>query len=153
MAPRCRAACRTAAKSRPCDYARNGTGRKVADAVGCARRSDIAACLRGKSATEMVSAVPGTFTVLPRIYGPNVDGHVFPDQPLRAHRQGKYPAMPVIIGNTSEETMPWADTAGPVNDEASYAAAIDKVFGAAYRERILAHYPMIRLSHAARRPS
>jgi para-nitrobenzyl esterase len=49
--------------------------------------------------------------------------------------------MPVIIGNTSEETMPWADTAGRVTDEASYAAAIDKVFGAASREKILAEYP------------
>jgi para-nitrobenzyl esterase len=31
-------------------------------------------CLRGKSVTEIVSAVPGTFTVLPRLYGPNMDG-------------------------------------------------------------------------------
>jgi len=49
--------------------------------------------------------------------------------------------MPVIIGNTSEETMPWADTAGAVTDEASYTAAIDKVFGAASRARILEQYP------------
>jgi para-nitrobenzyl esterase len=38
--------------------------------------------------------------------------------------------------------MPWADTAGRVTDDASYAAAIDKVFGAALRERILAQYPV-----------
>jgi para-nitrobenzyl esterase len=119
-----------------------GTGVKVAAAAGCDAAADIAACLRGKSVAEIVSAVPGTFTVLPRIYGPNVDGHIFPDQPLRLIMEGKYPSMPVIIGNTSEETMPWADTAGRVTDDASYAAAIDRVFGAGSRERILAQYPL-----------
>jgi para-nitrobenzyl esterase len=119
-----------------------GTGVKVAAAAGCDAAADIAACLRGKSVAEIVSAVPGTFTVLPRIYGPNVDGHIFPDQPLKLIMEGKYPSMPVIIGNTSEETMPWADTAGRVTDDASYAAAIDRVFGAGSRERILAQYPL-----------
>ena len=117
-----------------------GTGRKVTSAVGC-DTADVAACLRGKSVTELVSAVPGTFTVLPRLYGPNMDGHIFPGQPLKLIMAGKYPAMPVIIGNTSEETHSWADTAGRVTDSASYAAAIDKVFGASARERILATYP------------
>lgn len=121
--------------------AEEGTGRKVAKAVGC-DTADVAACLRGKSVTEIVSAVPGTFTVLPRLYGPNMDGHIFPDQPLKLIMAGKYPAMPVIIGNTSEETNPWANTAGQVTDDASYAAAIDKVFGASARERILAAYPV-----------
>jgi para-nitrobenzyl esterase len=124
------------------DNARNGTGVKVAAAVGCDAAADIAACLRGKSTAEIVSAVPGTFTVLPRLYGPNVDGQIFPDQPLKLIMEGKYPPMPVIIGNTSEETMPWADTAGRVTDDASHAAAIDKVFGAGSRERILAQYPV-----------
>ena len=124
------------------DNARNGTGVKVAAAVGCDAAADTAACLRGKSVAEIVSAVPGTFTVLPRIYGPNVDDHIFPDQPLKLIMEGKYPSMPVIIGNTSEETMPWADTAGRVTDDASYAAAIDRVFGAGSRERILAQYPL-----------
>jgi para-nitrobenzyl esterase len=124
------------------DNARKGTGVKVAAAVGCETAADVATCLRGKSVAEIVSAVPGTFTVLPRVYGPNVDGHIFPDQPLKLIMEGKYPTMPVIIGNTLEETMPWADTAGGVTDEASYAAAIDKVFGTISRQRILAQYPV-----------
>jgi para-nitrobenzyl esterase len=123
------------------DDARKGTGAKVATAAGCNTASDIAACLRGKSVVDIVSAVPGTFTVLPRFYGPNVDGHIFADQPLKLITEGKYPMMPVIIGNTSQETLPWANSAGPVTDEASYAAAVERVFGAASRERILATYP------------
>jgi para-nitrobenzyl esterase len=120
--------------------AQEGTGRRVAKSVGC-ETGDVAACLRGKSVTEIVNAVPGTFSVLPRVYGPNMDGRIFPEQPLKMIMAGKYPAMPVIIGNTSEETLGWADTAGRVTDEASYASAIEKVFGASARERILANYP------------
>ena len=122
--------------------AEEGTGRKVASAVGCDKAPDVAACLRGKTVTEIVSALPGAFTVLPRQYGPNMDGHIFPDQPIKLIKAGKYPAMPVIIGNTAQETLGWADTAGQVKDEASYTAAIEKVFGASARERILAMYPM-----------
>jgi para-nitrobenzyl esterase len=119
-----------------------GTGHKFASAMGCDTAADIAVCLRGKSVTEVVSAMPGTFTVLPRLYGPNVDGHVFPDQPLKRIAERKYPAMPVIIGNTSEETNPWADTAGRVTDDSSYRAAVERVFGSTQRDRVLAMYPM-----------
>jgi para-nitrobenzyl esterase len=128
--------------------AESGTGRRFVKAVGCDAAPDIAACLRGKSATEIVKAVPGNFTVLPRVYGPNVDGHLFPDQPINLIRQKLYPAMPVIIGNTANETLGWADTAGSVTDEASYAAAIDKVFGATARDRIMALYPASAYSSA-----
>lgn len=121
--------------------ARNGTGQRVVNALGCEKAPDIAACLRGKSTKEVVAALPGTFTVLPRHYGPNVDGHVFPDQPIKLIAEKRYPAMPVIIGTTSGETGPWADTAGRITDEATYAAALDRLFGAAARERILAVYP------------
>src|SRR3984893_14384320 len=123
------------------DDARKGTGARVAAATGCNTAADIAACLRDKSVADIVSAVPGTFTVLARHYGPNVDGHIFPDQPLKLITEGRYPMMPVIIGNTSQETLPWANSAGQVTDEASYDAAIDRVFGPAQRERILANYP------------
>jgi para-nitrobenzyl esterase len=86
-------------------------------------------------------ASAGYFSVLARIYGPNMDGHVFPDQPMNLITQGRYLPMPAIIGNTTEETLIWADTAGQVTDEATYGAAIDKVFGATARRHILAQYP------------
>lgn len=55
--------------------------------------------------------------------------------------QRQYAPIPVIIGNNANETLGWADTAGPVTDEASYGAALDRVFGAAARDQILALYP------------
>src|SRR6516165_10377752 len=116
----------------------NDTGQRVARAAGCDTAPDVAACLRGKSVTEIVKAVPGTFSVLRRIYGPNMDGHVFPEQPIKIIAAQRHPPMPVIIGNTSRETWGWSST---VTDEASYAATIDKAFGATARDPILKLYP------------
>jgi para-nitrobenzyl esterase len=122
--------------------AENGTGRAIASKLGCDTQADVAACLRSKSTSEMVTAIPGTFTVFPRVYGPNMDGHVFPDQPIIRIRQRQYLAMPVIIGNTSSETMQFVNAAGPVSDAASFGAAVAKVFGESMRERVVAHYPI-----------
>src|SRR4051794_28597691 len=121
--------------------AESGTGERVIKALGCDTEADIAGCLRNKTTKEVVSAVPGSFSVLPRVYGPNMDGHVFPEQPIKLISEKRYPAMPVIIGNTSGETGSWADSAGHITDEASYSVAIDKVFGTAARDRILGVYP------------
>jgi para-nitrobenzyl esterase len=121
--------------------AKSGTGERVVKVLGCDTAADIAGCLRSKTTKEVVTAVPGYFSVLPRIYGPNIDGHVFPEQPIKLIAQKRYPAMPVIIGTTSNETGRWADTAGKVTDEVSYAGAIDKVFGSSARDSILRLYP------------
>jgi para-nitrobenzyl esterase len=123
------------------DEAKAGTGERVVKALGCESVADIASCLRSRGAKEVVLAVQGNYSVLPRVYGPNMDGHVFPDQPIKLIADKRYPAMPVIIGTTTAETVGWADTAGRVTDEASYVAAIDKVFGAPARDRILRLYP------------
>ncbi len=116
----------------------NNTGLRVAKAAGCDAAADVVTCLRSKSTTEIVKAVPGTFSVLTRIYGPNVDGHVFTEQPIKIIAEGRHPAMPVIIGTTGRETWGWSSN---VTDEASYSAMIEKVFGSAARERVLKLYP------------
>jgi para-nitrobenzyl esterase len=117
----------------------NDAGRRVAKAAGCDTAREVAGCLRGRSATELVKAVPGTVNVFSRIYGPNMDGHVFPEQPIKVIAAGRHAAIPVIIGSTSRETWGWSRQ---VADEASYAATIEKLFGAAARERILKLYPV-----------
>ncbi|MDB5728148.1 MAG: hypothetical protein JWQ00_1353, partial [Noviherbaspirillum sp.] len=125
--------------------AEQGTGQRVARALGCdkhANPADTAACLRGMSTREIVQAVPGTFGVLPRVYGPNVDGHVFPAQPLARIGRGEHAAMPVIVGNSTGETTQFVNAVGPITDAASYDGAIEKVFGGAARDRVRAAYPL-----------
>jgi para-nitrobenzyl esterase len=117
------------------------TGQRVVKAAGCGSAADVAACLRGKNVTEIVSAVPATTNVLPRTYGPNMDGVVFPDQPLKIIARRAHAAMPIIIGTTADETTGWVQTGAPITDAASYSAEIEKTFGAAARDRILGAYP------------
>ena len=118
------------------------TGQRVVKAAGCDMASNFAACLRGKSVNEIVSALPAVTDVLPRTYGPNMDGVVFPDQPIKVIARGAHSAMPVIIGTTADETIGWVVRGAPITDAASYAAQIEKTFGAAARDRILGEYPM-----------
>lgn len=120
--------------------AQEGTGARVAQELGCTA-SPTSDCLRSKTAGEVVRAVPGTFGVLPRLYGPIVDGHVFPAQPSQVIARGDHAAMPVIIGSNTQETMQFVDSVGPITDAASYEAAIARVFGEQATQRILAAYP------------
>jgi para-nitrobenzyl esterase len=124
--------------------AENGTGRLLAQKLGCADSVNAtdAACLRGRSPQDIVQAMPGSFGVQPRQHGPNMDGHVFPQQPIAAIRKGEQAAMPVIIGNATEETMQWATGLGTPKDEAGYEAALAKAFGMAEAGRVRAEYPM-----------
>ncbi len=117
-----------------------GTGQRVAQALGCTG-SDAAACLRAKPVAEVVKALPGTFGLFPRLYGPNVDGLVFPGQPMAAIQRGAHSHMPVIVGNSTLETMQFVGSVGQVPDAAAYEAAVAKVFGAEAAPRILAAYP------------
>jgi para-nitrobenzyl esterase len=125
-----------------------GTGKTLVGLLGCGngngtgKAEDVVACMRGKTPQQLVEAIPGRFTVFPRTYGPNVDGHVFVDEPLALIKRRAYPPMPVMIGNTAEETMHFIDAAGPVTDLASLTGAIGKVFGPAQAARILDQYPL-----------
>lgn len=121
--------------------AQQRTGTRVAMVTGCANAPDVASCLRGKSMDEIVGAVPGGTDIHARVYGPNVDGHVFPEQPRKLIEARRYKPVPVIIGNTADETKTFLNVMGPVPDAAAYAGAVAKLFGDKSRDAILARYP------------
>lgn len=50
--------------------------------------------------------------------------------------------MPVIIGNSTDETMLFVGSLGTVTDAASFDAAVARVFGAGAVSRIRAAYPL-----------
>jgi para-nitrobenzyl esterase len=120
--------------------AEHGTGQEVARTLGCVG-AGTAACLRAKDYREIIAALPGNFSVLPRRYGPVVDGHVFPEQPVKRLLARRAARVPIIIGNDAGETTEWADSAGAVKDATSYAGAIEAVFGRTARAAIEALYP------------
>ena len=117
------------------------TGARVATTTSCADAADVADCLRDLTVEELVSALPGVTNVFPRWYGPNVDGHVIPEQPIAAIRGGRHSPMPVIIGTNLNETRGWLSGADPVTDAATYAEALTRVFGAGVVGHILDRYP------------
>ncbi len=85
--------------------------------------------------------MPGFTRVLPRLYGPVVDGYVFPKQPIEALTRNHAP-IPILIGNTTEETDGWVQSQPPqVGDETSYRAALAQLFQPESLERIMSTYP------------
>jgi para-nitrobenzyl esterase len=82
------------------------TGATLADAVGCSTAADEVACLRGKTAAELLSALPPVVSVgggqAP--YQPNIDGTTLPALPLEVIRAGQHNRVPVAIGTNADET-------------------------------------------------
>lgn len=81
-------------------------GGDLAAAVGCAADADVAACLRKKTAKELVMALPTpeglVFGEGPR-WGPSIDGEVLPMAPSVALASGKHNAVPLLLGSNRDE--------------------------------------------------
>jgi para-nitrobenzyl esterase len=83
----------------------NAQGDQLGAAVGCTG-ADAAACLRGKTADELVAALPYRRGMLlqPGVWwGPIVDGRELPKVPLAAIRAGEFAHVPLMIGTALDE--------------------------------------------------
>jgi len=70
---------------------------------------DVAAYLRGKSADAVLSVVEGKLTKLGRgLSGPIADGLVVAKDPIGAIKAGQYVKVPVLAGNTRDESRLFA---------------------------------------------
>jgi len=78
-------------------------GKMLADTLNCSNASDELelACMRDKSANEVVKAMPsGPGTGL---YAAVVDGKVLTDSPINIMRSGHHHHLPILEGNVQEE--------------------------------------------------
>jgi para-nitrobenzyl esterase len=83
----------------------NAQGDELAEKVGCTG-DDVAACLRGKSADELVAALPFRrgLLLLPGVWwGPIVDGVELPRMPLASIGAGDFARVPLMIGTARDE--------------------------------------------------
>lgn len=119
----------------------NAQGDELAAKVGCTG-PDVAACLRDKSADELVGALPFRrgLLLLPGVWwGPIIDGHELPRMPMAAIRAGDFAKVPLLLGTTRDEgtlhTMSY-DAVTP--DELAWF--IRTTFGDAALAPVLAHY-------------
>ncbi len=95
-------------------------GDTVVSAVGCAGDVDIPACLRGKSASDLVQTEPnGTIGTFP--YNAVIDGYVLPSAPLTVVNSGQHNRVPVIFGTNADEM---GKQVGVIPDEAAYEKAV-----------------------------
>jgi para-nitrobenzyl esterase len=119
-------------------------GDQVAEAVGCAGGTDVAACLRTVGVEELLLAwlggLPGAFVV---------GGSALPVQPADAIAAGERAPVPVMHGNNRDEntyftpTEPLVSTGGPPSPTLSaeeYAVELTARYGDRADE-VLARYP------------
>jgi para-nitrobenzyl esterase len=83
----------------------NAQGDQLADKLGCTG-ANAAACLRGKTADELATALPYRRGLLlePGVWwGPIVDGRELPQVPIDAIRAGNFAHVPLVMGGAVDE--------------------------------------------------
>ena len=102
-------------------------GATLSDAVGCSTAADEVACLRGKTAAELILAVPPVVSVTggQPPYQPNADGTLLPGTPLEVIVAGQHNRVPVVIGSNADETGRESPIA---YSDADYAAFLTTTF-------------------------
>lgn len=81
-------------------------GATLSERVGCSTAADEVACLRGKTAAELLAAVPPVVSVAggQAPYQPSVDGTLLPATPYEVIVAGQQNRVPVVIGTNADET-------------------------------------------------
>jgi para-nitrobenzyl esterase len=125
------------------------TGASLSIRLDCESQSDnshILQCMRSKSATEIVLAMPGGHLAGsvngPTLFLPVVDGRILPDFPLEIIRRGEHYHVPVLIGNVAEETS-WiySDDSKDIVTEQDYSNTVKMKYGDAMLTQLLNLYP------------
>ncbi|MFF1378871.1 carboxylesterase/lipase family protein [Streptomyces sp. NPDC058308] len=117
-----------------------GDGRAFAKKAGCPDPKTALACLRGKSAKEILAA-QGGFD-----WGPVVGGAFLPVQPAQAYEKGSAAGVPVLNGANSDEGRLFAfgrfDGKGEPLTAERYPAALTEEYGPGLGRRVLRTYPL-----------
>jgi len=135
-------------ESGPCDLVASkvdadALGAELTTTLGC-DTGDVLACLRGKSAEDVLTAIPvsGDFSGMDgAVWYPAIDGFNLTDAPTKLLDAGSFEVMPTILGtNTDEAAIFFALGDGDVADRTALVAFADAVFPG-QGEAIAAEYP------------
>jgi para-nitrobenzyl esterase len=127
-------------------------GGQLATALGCSAPADIAACLRAKTAQEVLGALPLRLGVSSEgvSWGPNIDGTTLTGQPYDLVKGGSFHRVPVILGSNQDEWMFFIALAGQANMTTSeYASLVAEIFGYFGAGLVLQQYPAYPTATAA----
>jgi para-nitrobenzyl esterase len=113
-------------------------GLATAERLGC----DDAACLRARDAADFLADPPRRSEptrLWEMMHGPNIDGHVFIEDPLVTLREGRHAKVPLVVGSNADEfelfTPAFATCAG-------YYGYLAAIFGDRTDE-VTAQYPCL----------
>lgn len=122
----------------------NMTGAALATKLGCSG-GDALACMRGKSAGEILDAAPNDVAMSGNL-GAIVDGDFIPEQARTLFDRGDIAKVPYILGsNTDEGTLFLLGQTAP-KDQASYMTALEMRFGKDRAAAIATQYPASKFS-------
>lgn len=103
-------------------------GRRFVAAQGCDAATDVPACLRAKSAAEVIAAMPSTNELVrfEARFQPNIDGRVIPETPWAAFHNGRFARVPLMAGTNRDEGTVFTLTA-PITTMDAYRAAVERL--------------------------
>jgi para-nitrobenzyl esterase len=117
-------------------------------ALGCDTAADPLACLRGKSASDILANAPqpdptGGSLTSPFTFGPVIDGPggFLPDQPRTLLDAGRFVHVPYLLGSNNDEGMLFLLSATIPTSDAEYLTALQKNFGS-FAPAVMAEYPV-----------
>jgi para-nitrobenzyl esterase len=128
--------------------AREKMGEQLAKDLGCDTAADAIACMRAKSAQEVMDKgrPPADISVPGYNYEPCVDGWVIPDIPLNLFEAGKQQNVPLLIGTNADEWALFHLLYKPTLD--SYKKYVNSTFGDK-AQQVLTMYPASNDTEAA----
>ena len=119
-------------------------GTAFATALGCTDDASLMACLRGKSVSDVLNALPTKLDGFQSRQGadwiPVVDGDVFPDDPMKLFASGAFAKVPVLLGNNTNEGSIFLNGNTTIVDDASYLA-FEEVQYPGHGAEVVAKYP------------
>ena len=117
-------------------------GIRYATALGCGNDDGTLACMRAKSASEVLAALPGSAGVLSQAerYGFTVDGDALPDTPDARTASGSFNQVPVLLGTNADEGVIFVASLAIPGDVA-YSAYVHGAFPGSKGDAVLAQYP------------
>lgn len=115
-------------------------GQKLVDKLGCT--ADPVACLRGKTAEEILLAMPASAVDLSAEggWGPDIDGVNIPADPASLFAAGTFNKVPTLLGSNEDEGTLFFALGSPVTDDASYLALAEQL-APGKGDAIVAQYP------------
>ncbi|HEV7559108.1 MAG TPA: carboxylesterase family protein, partial [Kofleriaceae bacterium] len=121
-----------------------GAGAELARRLHC----ETPDCMRAKSASQIATALPESFTNAGYAYGPVVDGYVLPARPQQLVDRGEGMHVPLIVATTTNEysTMVRSVLQRPMLTPDDYQRSLADRFGLRLANKIVERYPAASFS-------